>query len=79
MTKEMFKQLQLKDPRYQVYVYEDIFGNVVAEKLCVNLGKPLSAYRRECSLGYTNPDGIPGVKTCCDCGTGNCTDYVAVD
>ena len=45
--------------------------------LCLHLREPVSAFRRRCLLGHANPDGLGGVKPCCDCGPGKCPDYAA--
>lgn len=46
-------------------------------KKCLYLGSPVSAFRFNCKKGHANPDGLGGVKLCCDCGPNNCDDYVA--
>lgn len=44
---------------------------------CKFLREPVSAFRRRCLIGHANPDGLGGVKPCCDCGPGKCGDYRA--
>lgn len=81
---DMWKSLVSRDNRYAeltpvVLEAEKNIGTVGKEKtipLCKNLGRPVIALRRLCLLGHSNPDGLGGVKPCCDCGPHNCDDYL---
>jgi hypothetical protein len=79
MTEAQWQSIKSKDSRYDETHFDRAIGRVVQEvkgfPVCLHLGSPVSAFRRSCIKGHANPDGLGGVKICCDCGPGNCGDY----
>lgn len=79
MTPEKWEEICQKEPRYRDKPIRFVEGKITLTfPVCIHLGKNVSAYRKICLKGYTNPDGV-GVKPCCDCGPGKCNGYVGED